>query len=61
MNRELLKKSQNRLVSDIDELSPKALSPYALGLDWNKLSIVPYSPLWPIIYEEKEKWFIKNI
>jgi GrpB-like predicted nucleotidyltransferase (UPF0157 family) len=44
-----------------DELSPKELSLYALGLDWNKLSIVPYNPLWPIIYKIESKRILNSL
>ncbi len=57
----ILEKSKDQSVSGIGKLSIQALSLYALGLDWNKLSIVPYSPLWPIIYEAESKRILHNI
>ena len=61
MDRGLMEKSQNRLVSDIDELSLKALSLYALGLDWDKLSIIHYNPLWPVLYEAESNRILHKL
>ncbi|MDA3939385.1 MAG: GrpB family protein [Spirochaetia bacterium] len=56
-----MEKSKNLSVPDIYELSQKELSLYALGLDWNKLSIVPYNPLWPIIYKIESKRILNSL
>jgi len=55
MHRFTSKKFPNRSIPDIDRLSSKALSQYSLGLDWDKLSIVSYNPLWPTLYEAESK------
>lgn len=39
----------------MSETSHGALSKYSLGLSWDKLSIVQYNPLWPIIYKAESK------
>jgi len=47
--------------NDLSVTSVHELSLTILGLDWNKLSVVPYNPLWPIIYKSEAKRILHNL
>ncbi|MCK5197916.1 MAG: GrpB family protein [Spirochaetales bacterium] len=44
-----------------DILPKKALSLYVLGLDWDKLSIIRYNPLWPVLYKAESNRILNKL
>ncbi len=56
-----MQKSKNLPVACIGKLSQKALSLYSLGLEWDKLSIIRYNPLWPVLYEAESNRILSKL